>query len=87
MSPCAIILVIFGAFSLIAGLSSIAVFCGTLSVWNIHKMRQYALSVGGVLESRKVGYHTHQYVFRMPDGGWKDIPQSVSKNTAWVEVF
>ena len=87
MSPFAIILVIFGAFSLIAGLSSIAVFCGTLSVWNIHKMRQYALSVGGFLASRKVGYHTYQYVVKMPDGGWKDIPQSVSKNTEWVDVF
>ena len=87
MSPCAIILVIFGSFALIAGLSSIAVFCGTVSVWNIHKMRQYALSVGGVLGSRKVGYYKHQYVVKMPDGGWENIPQSVSKNTEWVDIF
>lgn len=87
MSPCAIILVIFGSFALIAGLSSIAVFCGTVSVWNIHKMRQYALSVGGVLGSRKVGYYTHQCVVKMPDGGWENIPQSVSKNTEWVDIF
>lgn len=83
MSPCAIILVVFGAFVLIACLSSITVFCGPSSAWNIHKMRQYALSVGGVLDCRKVGYYTHQYIVRLPDGRWEDIPQSVSKNTEW----
>lgn len=82
MSPCAIILIVFGAGILMTGAALIVTFAGVDSIWNIHKMCQYARSIGGTLYLKSSTYsgYTKYYVVKMPDGSMKSIPESVSSN-------
>jgi len=65
-------------------LAALLMFCGANGFWNIHKMRQYALSKGGVLAVRtQYGTH-HTYCVKMPNGEMLPIPDSVSTETVYV---
>lgn len=88
MSPCEIIMVIFGAWLLMTGMAALAMFVGASSIWNVHKMLKFARSVGGKLVLLKGTYTDSEYYkVEMPNGTHMEIPSHVSKHTTIYHFF